>query len=297
MLSEVIFPNKTNLFSLSEWGDIEKRIKKYLEWFFSKESSKWKFNKFPHELIENSTNYAKDFKKVEKKREWFIENRLHYERNIGIKLIITKIKDGVNSLLELLYLEVVKELIKNGKEKNRIQKFEFHKNKLENEKEFYWGFFHFLIMKWHKNAVSNKLKAMNTLLSNNTEKYLNSFLSNYDLTDFDRKKAWILMFSSELWHKLEPKLYPFLHGLDDSLKHPFNIFTSIEDIYLGSNVGQNKEYDFSKIDFLLFYNEALRIKRLPLEIAIGSNLGLIRFTIRANWWIKLIPENILLFTL
>ena len=295
--------NKSFLFSWKQWEEIEKKIIKYLEVLFSERLSKWEFNKLLNKLIENSMNVP-HYQKIKKYKKWVLDtNEIPYiENDEKIEFVTNKIKEKINWTLRLLYREVVKELIIKGKEKNRILKFEFQNNKLENEKEFYWKFFNFLKKNWLNNVSYSESELKNEMQNFNSKKYHESFFSNYESTSFRKTKAWILMFSSKVHHKLEPKLYHLLHGSKNSPENPLpllKMFTSIEDLHLGSKNVQNEEYDFSKIDFILFYKEALQINRLPIGITVYSNPDAqeILFTIRGEWWIKLILENILLFTL
>ena len=212
------------------------------------------------------------------------------------ELIISKIKKKFEFLFEFLYVEILKELILSGKEKTGLLKFEFHNNKLKNEKQFYWEFFLFLVKKLKENRISNEIKLFNALQSTDSAKYWENPFSHYDLTHFKKNEAWILMSNS----KLEFELDNFLLWLKDKSKILYDLldcFININYCYLGSKFGENNEYDFSKIDFLLFYKKALQIKRLPFVVAIYSKRGNIFMEIEGNWWIKLIPETILVFSL
>ena len=295
MLDEVVFFYKKGVLDLNQQKDIEREIKKYLKLFFSDEFSKWELNKFSPELIKYPTN-VKGFKNIKKTTKSDIKRNDYLYSDKKTELIINKIKKKVKFLFELIYVEIFKELILSGKEKTGLLKFEFHNNKLKNEKQFYWEFFLFLMKKLKGNMLSNEIKLFNALQSTDLAKYRENPFSHYDLTHFKKNEAWILMFNS----KLEFELDNFLLWLKDNSKNLYdllNCFTNINDYYLGSKFGENNEYDFSKIDFLLFYKNSLQIKRWPFELAIESERGDINIEIEVNWWIKLIPETILVFSL
>ena len=296
------FPDKDTLFSSDQWEKIKRKIEEYERKLFSESSSKWEFNKFLNKLVEHSLS-VENFKQIAKFEKWYLDineiSNLNDEEKI--EFVTHGIKKRINRVLKFLYKEIVKELVINGKRKNGLLKFEFKNNKSEDEKEFYWWFFYFLIENWLKNISDSESELKKTMKNYGSKKFKEHFLSNNELTNFWKYEDWILMYSSKFWHKLNPELYHLLHESKNSRKNPFHIlkmFTCIEDLYLGSKDAQNEEYDFSKIDFIFFYKKAFQINRLPIEIAVDSNSSYeILFTIRGEWWIKLILENILLFTL